>query len=174
MEKPGYTATVNANQIYQIELEKAGSYSARLNGNPVQLDLVQDKDGRMHVLRDNRSYSVEVLNMDKLAKTVTLKINGNRYDVQLTDKFDALLKSLGMDAVTSAKLNELKAPMPGLVLDIVITEGQAVQKGDALVVLEAMKMENILKSPGSGVVKKIMVKKGTPVEKNQVLIQFGA
>jgi biotin carboxyl carrier protein len=77
-----------------------------------------------------------------------------------------------MDKLHSAKVNELKAPMPGLVLDIVVSEGQEVKKGDALVVLEAMKMENILKSPADVVVKKISVKKGTAVEKNQVLVLF--
>jgi biotin carboxyl carrier protein len=62
--------------------------------------------------------------------------------------------------------------MPGMVLDVKVTEGDAVKKGDALLVLEAMKMENIIRSTGAGVVKKIHVKKGVAVEKSQVLIRF--
>jgi biotin carboxyl carrier protein len=62
--------------------------------------------------------------------------------------------------------------MPGMVLKILITEGDQVKKGDALLVLEAMKMENIIKSPADGLVKKINAVQGTAVEKNQVLIQF--
>ena len=62
--------------------------------------------------------------------------------------------------------------MPGMVLNILVTEGQEVKKGDALIVLEAMKMENILKSPTDGVIKKIAINKGVAVEKNQLLIQF--
>jgi biotin carboxyl carrier protein len=174
MEKPSYTAIVNGDQNYQIELEKAGAYSASINGNPVQLDIVQDKDGRLHVLRNHASYSVEVVRIDRAEKSVALKVNGNLYAVQLTDKFDALLKSLGMDNAAASKLNALKAPMPGLVLDVVVKENDPVKKGDALVVLEAMKMENILKSSGDGVVKKVTVKKGTAVEKGQILIQFDA
>jgi biotin carboxyl carrier protein len=62
--------------------------------------------------------------------------------------------------------------MPGMVLNVLVQEGIAVKKGDALIVLEAMKMENILKSPSDGVIKKIIANKGKAVEKNEVLIQF--
>ncbi len=77
-----------------------------------------------------------------------------------------------MDSLNSSKVNEVKAPMPGLVLDIRVSEGDEVKKGDPILVLEAMKMENIIKSPTDGVIKKINVKKGLAVEKNQVLINF--
>ncbi|MNR65826.1 2-oxoglutarate carboxylase large subunit [compost metagenome] len=69
-------------------------------------------------------------------------------------------------------MKEIKAPMPGLVLNVMVQEGQEVGKGDNLLVLEAMKMENIIKSPDSGIVKKILITKGDKVEKNEVLIQF--
>jgi biotin carboxyl carrier protein len=62
--------------------------------------------------------------------------------------------------------------MPGLVHQILISEGQIVKKGDALLILEAMKMENVIKSPADGTATKIRVSKGQNVEKNQVLIQF--
>jgi biotin carboxyl carrier protein len=62
--------------------------------------------------------------------------------------------------------------MPGLVVNILVAEGDTIAKGDALLVLEAMKMENIIKSPGEGVVKKININKGQAVEKNQVLIEI--
>ncbi|MNF13023.1 Glutaconyl-CoA decarboxylase subunit gamma [compost metagenome] len=67
---------------------------------------------------------------------------------------------------------EIKAPMPGLVLNVIVESGQEVNKGDNLLILEAMKMENIIKSPSSGIVKKILVTKGDKVEKNEILIQF--
>ena len=88
------------------------------------------------------------------------------------DRFDGLLHDLGMDMQSSAKLDNLKAPMPGLVLEVRVSEGQEVKKNDPIIVLEAMKMENILKAHADGVVKNISVKKGDKVEKNQVMVNF--
>ena len=85
---------------------------------------------------------------------------------------DELLHELGMDAIASTKVNDLKAPMPGLVLDILVKEGEKINKGDTLIVLEAMKMENSLKAIADATVKKISVKKGNTVEKNQVLVHL--
>jgi biotin carboxyl carrier protein len=113
-----------------------------------------------------------VIRHNSAEKTATLKVNGTKYEVKLEDRFDALLKSLGMDNLSKKKVNQVKAPMPGLVVKIAVEEGAEVKQGDALLVLEAMKMENILKSPTDGVVKKIAVKQGMPVEKNQILIEF--
>jgi len=90
----------------------------------------------------------------------------------LKDKYDELLQQLGMDKMFAQKVNDLKAPMPGLVLDILVSEGQAIQKGDSLLILEAMKMENNLKATNDAVVKKIKVLKGDKVEKNTVLIEL--
>ena len=85
---------------------------------------------------------------------------------------DLLLESMGLDQVKSKKINEIKAPMPGLVLRSIVAVGDTVAKGDSLLVLEAMKMENVIKSPGEGTIAKILVEKGQAVEKNQVLLIF--
>ena len=105
-------------------------------------------------------------------KEVALKLNGKLNTIKLTDKFDELLKSLGMDNLAVKKVLDLKAPMPGLVLNILVSEGDTIAKGDALIVLEAMKMENIIKSPTAGVIKKIHAVKATAVEKSELLISF--
>jgi len=77
-----------------------------------------------------------------------------------------------MNASVAGSLKEIKAPMPGLILDLKVAPGDQVQKGDVLLILEAMKMENSIKSPGDGVVKEVKVSLKQSVEKNQVLIQF--
>jgi acetyl/propionyl-CoA carboxylase alpha subunit len=171
MEKQSFTVS-SGNAKHKIEFEKPGEWSGGIDGKPFSCDVLQNGSNRFHVIRDHKSYEVEILKADILAKTLTVKVNGRSYPLQVTDKFDELLRSLGMDKAAGSKVNELKAPMPGLVLDIVVSEGLAVKKGDPVVVLEAMKMENILKSPADVTVKKIAVKKGTAVEKNQVLVQF--
>lgn len=167
-----YKATVNSDSEYKIVLSESGKTGGTINGENAVIDLHESGGNHFHVIRDFKTYDVEILNADPEAKTMTVKVNGRDYDVALTDRYDELLKSLGMDKAVSSKVNELKAPMPGLVLDVRVTEGQAVAKGDPLIVLEAMKMENILKSPADVVVKKIVAKRGNAVEKNQVLITF--
>ena len=106
------------------------------------------------------------------AKTFTIKVNGSAYEVQLADQYDQLVNRLGLGVVSEHKVREIRAPMPGLVLDISVEIGQHVQKGDPLLILEAMKMENVLKSQGDGVVKAIRVEKGEAVDKNALLIEM--
>jgi biotin carboxyl carrier protein len=143
-----------------------------LNGEPFAWDLVQIDASRYHIIKDNVSYNAELVEADYKAKSFTFKINGSLHIVSVKDRFDLLLAQMGMSDATEKKLNDIKAPMPGLVLDIKVQPGDVVKKGDPIVVLEAMKMENILKSPGDGVVKAIRVKVKDNVEKGQVLLDF--
>lgn len=164
-----YKVNINSQERI-IELEN--NNSGTINGEKATWDMIQIKEGSFHLIKDNQSYNLEVIKSDFSEKTFTVLVNGNKYQLSVKDKFDELLKNLGMDNLNANKINEMKAPMPGLVLDIRVEEGSQIKKGDALLVLEAMKMENIIKSPTDGVIKKINVKKGMAVEKNQVLINF--
>ncbi|MCZ8217047.1 MAG: biotin/lipoyl-binding protein [Cyclobacteriaceae bacterium] len=143
-----------------------------VNGNALNWDVVNLNNGHFHILNEGKSYQAEIIKADAITKSVTLKINNNRYTVEVKDKFDLLLEKMGMSNATTNKVNNIKAPMPGLIINLKVAEGDIVKAGDQLLILEAMKMENILKSPGDGVIKKIKVKKGDSVEKNQVLIEF--
>ena len=164
-----YTINVNGTSDYQIT-EQHGQVS--VNGSPVNLDIQPVGDHKFHVLYNNRSFNVELVGADLEAKTQTVKINGRIYQLGITDQFDTLLKQLGMDTALVSKVHEVKAPMPGLVLKIVANEGDEVKKGDNLIVLEAMKMENMIKSPSDGRIKSIPVQQGDKIEKNTVLVQF--
>jgi biotin carboxyl carrier protein len=113
-----------------------------------------------------------VVKVNTEEKTLLLKVNAVKYLLQVKDKYDELLQNLGLDNLSTKKINDVKAPMPGMVLNILVKEGDTVKKGDALLVLEAMKMENILKSPNDGTIRKVVAVKGTAVEKSQLLIQF--
>jgi biotin carboxyl carrier protein len=163
-----HKATVN-NKVFEIDSHESGLL---VNGELNQWDLVKISDGYFHILYKDKSYRAELIKNDIETKTVTLKINGNIYSVALKDKFDLLLEKMGMNNTAGSKVNSIKAPMPGLIIDLKIKVGDTVKSGDALLILEAMKMENILKSPGEGVVKNVKVKKGDSVEKGQVLIEF--
>lgn len=162
---------VNNKNEHTIVLENPSA--GTIDGKAFEWDVIEVKNGSFHVIKDNRSYNVEVIKADVAEKSFLVNVNGNKYQLNVKDKFDELLKSLGFDNLNTSKVNEIKAPMPGLVLDIRVAEGDIVKKGDPVLVLEAMKMENIIKSPTDGTIKKINVKKGVAVEKNQVLINFG-
>ena len=156
----------------EITLEPAADGTFRADGKALAPDIKVMGKGVMSIILGNRSYVAEVLRSDPETKNFTVRVNSNTYTLQVTDTFDKLLHDLGMDAAASSKAADLKAPMPGLVVDVAITEGMEVRKGDKLIVLEAMKMENILKAAADGKVKKVNVTKGNTVEKNAVLIQF--
>jgi biotin carboxyl carrier protein len=136
------------------------------------LDLVALPDGSFHVLHEGKKYKAEIISSDTNARTLEMRINGSVFKLHIADKYERLITKMGLSVGKNTKLNEIKAPMPGLVLSILVVPGQVVQKGDALLILEAMKMENVLKSPGDGVVKKIVVEKSTPVDKGALLIVF--
>ena len=163
---------VKVNNKNEHSIEFADAKGGIIDGNDFVWDIVEVKNGSFHVLKNSKSYTLEVIKADQNEKSFLVSVNGNKYQLQIKDKFDELLKSLGMDNLNASKVNEIKAPMPGLVIDVVVSEGTVVKKGDAILVLEAMKMENIIKSPTDGTIKKINVKKGIAVEKNQVLINF--
>ncbi|MBN8821430.1 MULTISPECIES: acetyl-CoA carboxylase biotin carboxyl carrier protein subunit [unclassified Spirosoma] len=164
-----YTAALPDETTFTIDFM---SGSPLLNGEPFTWDLAKLSDRTFHILHQNRSYNAEILDLNTTDKSVTLKINGHIHQVQLKDRFDLLLEKMGMSSAASTKVNELKAPMPGLIVGINVQPGDAINKGDSLLILEAMKMENVLKSPGAGSIKTIRVAKGDRVEKGQVLVEF--
>jgi acetyl/propionyl-CoA carboxylase alpha subunit len=158
-------AKVNGKENYTVDGNK-------INGAEYEWDILALTDGNYHIIKDNQSYRVTVVNINHEEKTMLINVNGNEYDISIKDKYDLLLQQMGITAVSSARVNLFKAPMPGLIKEIAISEGAEVKKGDTLIILEAMKMENSLKSPRDGKVKKINAIKGNAVEKNQVLLEF--
>ena len=163
-----YRATVNKKDFEIINQ----NHQLSIDGIPLQWDVVEVADGYFHILINHKSYRAEVVKADPASKTFALKINGKVYSVELKDKFDLLLEKMGMNNGSSGKANHVKAPMPGLIIDLRVKEGDTVMPGDALLILEAMKMENMIKASVQSVVKSVKVKKGDSVEKNQVLIEF--
>lgn len=163
--------TVRVNNSTTHEIETSGS-SFVIDGKDLDWNLVHLSDGHFHILHDNKSYNIELVEVDRDARVFSFKLNGTVYSVILKDRFDLLLEKMGMNATASSKVNSIKAPMPGLIIDLRVKEGQAVRSGDTLLILEAMKMENVIKAPGDGLVRSVKIQKGDSVEKNQILIEF--
>ena len=158
-------------KLFEIELNSIDSKQGTVNGKPFKLD-INTTGNKHHVLYNNVSYRIELDKFTEGSKEIVLKVNNDKVTCQVSDDLDLLLKQLGMDNLSSQKMNDIKAPMPGMVLNVLVEPGQTVNEGDTILVLEAMKMENNIKAHAEGVVKEIVCKTGNAVEKNDVLIVF--
>ena len=164
--------------MFKIDINKEHTFETSYNGQVelnasiVDWDFVKIDVRNYHIIRNNKSYHAELIVINRQQKKLELKINGRVYSVEAKDKLDLLLEKLGINGSSPSIVKQVKAPMPGLILSINAVKGKEVKMGDAILVLEAMKMENIIKSPGDGVVKKVEESEGDSVEKNQVLVQF--
>ncbi len=136
------------------------------------LDFVVEGEGRYHVLVGGKAFKAKLLDVNYEEKQFRFEVNGNPYDVAVSDAFDQMVKQMGLTNVQSAKANAIKAPMPGLVLEVSVKIGDTIAKGDSVCILEAMKMENVIKAMGEGVVKAIHVEKGAAVDKGQLMIEI--
>jgi biotin carboxyl carrier protein len=163
-----YKASVNKKTYDIIN----GDQKLIIDNSVLEWDLLKISAGYFHLLINRKSYRAEVVMADSSAKSFVFKINGTLYSVELKDKFDLLLEKMGMNNGATGKANNIKAPMPGLIIDLRVNEGDQVKPGDPLLILEAMKMENMIRASAETVVKSVKVKKGDSVEKNQVLIEF--
>ncbi|MCC6461900.1 MAG: biotin/lipoyl-binding protein [Saprospiraceae bacterium] len=161
MKKEPFSIAVNQQYSFQIQPEEA-----------IALDLIPNGGNRFHLLENGQAYAVEVLEEDYPNRRYTLRIDGVRYTVDIADYYERLVEQLGLSTGGSHKINSVKAPMPGLVLSVLVAAGQAVQKGDALLILEAMKMENVIKAAGDGIIKAVHVQKGQAVDKGLMLLEF--
>ena len=136
------------------------------------LDAIQLSDGSYHVTHRNQGYRVTVDRLDTLAKQMTLTINGRRIDLRLADDNDLMVKSLGFATEAVTTNQDLHAPMPGLVLKMLVSVGDEISAGTPLLILEAMKMENVLKAEADGRIESIEIIQGQAVDKRQLLIKF--
>lgn len=135
-------------------------------------DIVPVADNHFHAIWNNVSYNIELLDFNAAEKSYHLLINGAHIYTKAKDELDVLLEGMGLQNNVSNKINNVKAPMPGLIQSVAVSEGDIIHKGDTLLVLVAMKMENTIKSSGDGIVKTLKVAAGETVEKNQVLLEF--
>lgn len=136
------------------------------------VDLIPDGNGDFHLLAGGKSYHAAVLSTDWNLRILEIQLNGKIFKVKLEDEYDQLIDQLGLKVANQHKMKDINAPMPGLVLNIDVKEGQEVQAGDLILVLEAMKMENVIKADAAGKVKVIHTAKGKAVEKGQLLIEM--
>jgi biotin carboxyl carrier protein len=156
-----FKATVN--DTWSFELDPDGAQA---------LDLVQTAPGSYHLLSDHQPFRIEVIRAEPDRKRFAIRVNGRAYEVGLADDLDQLIERMGFQALSTQNVTRIEAPMPGLILAVHVTEGVQVREGDPLLILEAMKMENVILSPRDGVIRKVAVQKGAAVDKKSLLVEF--
>ena len=156
---------------YKLSVNQTNSFELT-ESDLQQLDAVSVGENKFHILNENKPYSAEIVSADFNAKKYSIKVNNNTYEVAISDALDILIQSMGIERGRTKLVNAIKAPMPGLIIEINVEVGQEVKENDPLLILEAMKMENSFLSPRNGRIKSIAVQKGMAVDKGQLLIEF--
>jgi biotin carboxyl carrier protein len=136
------------------------------------LDLQRLNTDEFHVLSKHTAYDVALTDVDFSNRMLSLRINGNTYDLKISDSYDQLVDQMGLLSGASQKARNIKAPMPGLIMHILVEGGQEIVEGTPLLVLSAMKMENQILAQGAGTIKSIEVKVGDTVDKGQLIIEM--
>ena len=159
------------NQSFKLSVNNQHAFD--LSESDLQnLDAVAVGNSQFHLLKDHQPYQAEIIESDFNQKKYTVKVNNVNYTVAISNALDQLISSMGFEVGAAKQVNAIKAPMPGLILEIHVEVGQTVKENDSLIILGAMKMENSFLSPRDGVIKSIAVVVGDAVEKGQLLIEF--
>ena len=154
-------------KTYKLSVNHTTSYDF-MEDDLKNLDVVAMENNKFHVLNNHKPYKVEIISADFLNKKYTVKVNNNSYEIAIEDTLDILIKSMGIERGKTKVVNAIKAPMPGLILEITVEVGQTVKENDPLLILEAMKMENSFLSPRDGGIKSVAVEKGNAGDKGQL------
>lgn len=158
-------------ESYRVSVD--GNYEFQLVANDSEnIDQSELSGQKVHLLHNNKSFAVELLKNDFVNRNYSVKVNGNLYQVNVGTPLDALIKEMGLSLGNDSIQDEILAPMPGIILEVNVAEGDAVKKGDSLCVLEAMKMENTLTASRDGIVKTVNIAKGETVDKGKLLVEF--
>ena len=160
-----YIASVSGEQ-YEVEILDKNRIS--VNGEEFEVDF-RSPGGQpvFSLLVGGRSFEAYVSPNDEAWQVL---LYGDLYDVTVEDERERRLRATSGSQVAGSGVFQLKAPMPGLVVDIPVSEGQEIQKGEVLVILESMKMQNEQRSPKDGVVTGIVAKNGDNVEQKQLIL----
>lgn len=158
------------NKTYKV---KANEFDFTFSKEQIDaVDIVNKSPHEFNVINEHRSVNVKLLEADPDGKKLTLEVDGESFTIEIKEELDLMLDKMGFGAVANKQVKEIKAPMPGLVLEIAVTEGQEVKEGDKILILVAMKMENSIIIHTNAVIKKIAVSAGQAVDKGQLLVEL--
>jgi biotin carboxyl carrier protein len=152
----------------EFEVEVIDEHQVMFHNQIVQIDFHPVSDQPVYsLLIDGKSYEAYVFPMENSWQVL---LHGRQYAAEVEDERERRLRAASSDRFPGGKEFHLKAPMPGLVVALAVVEGQKVQKGDLLVILESMKMQNELKSPRDGIISRVRIVSGESVEQHQTIL----
>lgn len=158
--------TSTKDQEYEIEI--IDEHTISIDGDIYEISFESISGQPMFsLLIDNKSFDAYVYEGDDGWEVL---LRGMLYRTQVLDERERRLRAAFDNGLDQSSEFLLKAPMPGLVIDVLVCQGQEVEKGDVLMVLESMKMQNELKSPQAGVVSRVRIEVGDYVERRQTLL----
>jgi biotin carboxyl carrier protein len=162
-----YKASVNE-KVFEIELGDITS----VNGQITKTEFSHTEDKSYSLQINGTLKEADLVKLDKENKIITLRIEGKKYNIAIKEPIDLLMDRLGINQKVSKKINNLKAPMPGLVAKILVSKGDKIKSGEPLLILEAMKMENVFKAAADVIIKDIHIEEKQSVEKGTILMSF--
>ncbi len=136
------------------------------------LNVLTQAEGLYTVQEGNKLHQIKVIGYDADSHTYSIEMDGQLKQVRIYRELDLMIEKMGLNAIHSKKLSLMEAPMPGLVTSIKVAVGDHVDKGTPLLILEAMKMENVIAAPHDATIKEIKVNVGQAVEKGFPLVEF--
>ncbi len=165
---------IKVNKGEAIQVESLGSEKAVINGKERNFQIHHTSKSTFNLIIEGQVHNFRVESDPEQEKIFQVFEKGIKHEVQVLESIDEVLSKMGMGAGSSGGVQEIKAPMPGSILEVLVKDGDEVSKGDKVLVLEAMKMENVIKSPIDGKIESVRIAVGDKVEKNSSLIKFEA
>ncbi len=136
------------------------------------LNVVSEANNNFHILHNNKSYKAKLMQDNFNDKKYTISLDSNIFQLEISNDLDLLIDKMGYSESSSKTLNSIFAPMPGIIIELKVNEGDPVKEGEPLFILEAMKMENAIVSPKDAIIKSLSIKVGETVEKGKLLIEL--
>ena len=158
---------------FKAEFDNDNYSSVVIDGKPFNIELLKEYEDGIYSFSVNQKLAQVEFDLSEQGN-IMVSYEGLTYDVGVTNETKKLLQQYIRQSGggTGSGAGAIKAPMPGMVVKVLVKEGLPVSKGDKLIIIEAMKMENAITSPVAGTVKSIKVKEGEAVEKDAFLIEL--
>jgi len=161
---------INSNKLYKV---KANEFVFSFDAKEVAaVDLIKKSPTEFNIISNYRSVNAKILESDYVDKKLSVEVDGETYEVEIKDTLDQMLDVMGFGMATTKQIKDIKAPMPGMVLEIAVSDGQEVNEGEKVLILGAMKMENSILIQTNAKIKRVAVAVGQAVEKGQVLVEL--